>query len=872
MAKGIQDLGIGLGYLYKTLTDGSTIVAVEKNTKDGVRSMKSQGTTNGPLIADRPAYATITVNSVASTGAISAVTISTVNQIGSNINITTSTASVAATQIASAINSFTPATGGNFTAQAVGAVVYVFSAVDRGSATNGATITVSVTDPSIVTTTTVFSNGSTLNNGTYDNTFGYRFYIDADYGAAGVPGGGTATPSSLLYAMEITEYITVRGLQSGIVTTSSTINGNSITGLSRASAITQILVSNQASAATDTLAFLQTESFAVGDEVQLTAAAPRTQVPTVESAPVTTSPVGTPNIYLTDDTAFVMDNYTSLTLQLRNISGVGLAWVETGRSITDGVIAVTIAEIQTLGGASQLKPGGVYLITDVGDRGTYTTALSSTQISAVGMMVRAVPRGYAGCWRASMGVPAVGSKYRYYQNVYTSVTGAIGSAPDTDAVNWTVIAKTNNTYYEAQVHEVGLNTVGNLGAWPIVYERDNHNNTISQSEGSYVSMSANAYNVFAWQQTPSNTVHGNIVVDAIFDCANTDGSVYENNVLDGGKFDSNALPSGSVVAWNTISGTSTRVYGNFVTYIILNNVKNGGRIYSNGASGAYFYQIAANTVEGNITGLTSLSAGYNSVEYCLVEHGAEIKNSTFAASAQVRYTTVRSGSSITNCVFSAPGSTSNIEACEVSGTTNLTVVDGGGRLKNCRIINSTVTLTLAANPMTNVLFSGSAVTMTATASSDNSEVKSCNLEFTGSLNQAYLTDMATTGSPTMALTGVINPNGSNMYAILDLDDAGVFSAGALTVGNDNQFCGQLILSSTAIRNITSVVGLPTPFEVLFVTTSTDNITFTTTAAATASGYQFVGTAASFVIKAFASGASSMLWMAGNTITRTAVLI
>ena len=76
MAKGIQDLGIGLGYLYKTLTDGSTIVAVEKNTKDGVRSMKSQGTTNGPLIADRPAYATITVNSVASTGAISAVTIS----------------------------------------------------------------------------------------------------------------------------------------------------------------------------------------------------------------------------------------------------------------------------------------------------------------------------------------------------------------------------------------------------------------------------------------------------------------------------------------------------------------------------------------------------------------------------------------------------------------------------------------------------------------------------------------------------------------------------------------------------------------------------------------------------------------------------
>ena len=55
MAKGIQDLGTGLGYLYKTKPDGTTIVAVEKNTADGVRSMKIAGTNNGPIIAQRPA-------------------------------------------------------------------------------------------------------------------------------------------------------------------------------------------------------------------------------------------------------------------------------------------------------------------------------------------------------------------------------------------------------------------------------------------------------------------------------------------------------------------------------------------------------------------------------------------------------------------------------------------------------------------------------------------------------------------------------------------------------------------------------------------------------------------------------------------------
>jgi hypothetical protein len=333
MAKGIQDIGIGLGYLYMTDPAGSTIIATQPNTVVGVKNMRQQGNDAAPFIANRPAVATITVNSVASTGAITAITIGGVNQIGSNINIATNNATVAAGQIAQAINNYSPSGSDDYTANAVGNVIYVFSPPESGSTANGLTITISVSSVTIVTTTTAFTNGSSQ-NGIYDTTFGARFWIDADYGPTGTPGGGTATPTSLLYAYEITEYFVLRGLQAGIITLSATISNDSINGLTRSCAITQILVSNQGGGPTDVLAFLQTSGFVVGDEVQLIAGTAG-QVPTIESAPTTTSPVATPNIYLTDNVSMALNGYLCLALQLRKIPSIGLAWVETGRSIAN---------------------------------------------------------------------------------------------------------------------------------------------------------------------------------------------------------------------------------------------------------------------------------------------------------------------------------------------------------------------------------------------------------------------------------------------------------------------------------------------------------------------------------------------------------
>lgn len=876
MAKGIQDLGIGLGYLYKTLPNGTTIVAVEKNTAEGVRSMKSQGDTNGPVIADRPAVGTITVNSVASIGSITAITIAGVNQIGANINVTSSTASVVATQIARAINNHTPGSGPDYTAQSIGDEVKVFSPANTGSTSNGLTITVSTTDPSINTTTTPLNNGSSQNS-VYDTIFGYRFFIDADYGAEGTPGAGTASPTSLLYAAEITEYLTLRGLQSGIYTTSATIASDSITGITRCSAITQVLISNQGGAPTDVLAFIQTEGFAVGDELQLSSAAPGTQVPTLESAPVTTSPVGTPNIYLTSDSAFVMSSYTSITLQLRDVPSVGLAWVETGRSIVDGVVSITRAQVSGAASSGTLKAKTLYWITDLGDGGTFVFGANANQIESTGTMIRMVPKNYADTWRTDMVAPLMGTRVRYYQGVYNSLTGAVGTAPSGDTVNWVLVAKTDTNYYEQQSHAVGLNVTDSITSWPIVWERDGHNNLVSQSAASFSSLGANAYESFLWMERSSNSCAGNTVIDGLFDCANSMGSVIGNMVLSGAKYEgTNRLPSGSSVWQNFIAGGNTRVYNNFITQFAYNEVTASGLVYSNGGAGAYFYQFAGNKVQGVVTNLTSLSSGLKQLGYCVVDLGAEIKDSTFAGTAIVRYLKVGSGSSVRNCIFSAPLGAWNIQLCEVTGASVLTVIDSGAEFGNSKVHDSTCSFTLAGFDIFNLIASGSTITMTCDATSSGAIVKNSVLVFTGSFTGADISGISTSGTPTIALSGVINPLGSTLTGGLDLDDPSVFSAGVLTIGNDLQLCSTFVLTTTAVRNITEIVGLPTLFDVQFVNTSTDNVTFTTTAAATVAGDEIAGSAATFVIRAYVTGVAGSVWISKyfglNTIVRANILI
>lgn len=870
MAQGIQDLGT-VGYLYKTLPDGTTIITTEKNTVDGVRAMQQQGVANAPVVAARSAVATITVDSVASAGSITNIDIAAVNQIGANIVVASSTPSVVATQIATAINAFTPASGDNYTAQAVGAIVSVFSSASNGSAANGLTITVSVTDVTIVTTTTAFTNGSSQ-IGVYDTTFGYRFYINANY-------NGTAVPTSLTNAVEITEYMTVRGLQSGIMTVSSTVATDRVTGLSRSCAITQIIIDTEAAAASDILAFIQTEGFVEGDTIRCRALS-SARVTTLEDATVTTSPIGTKNIYLTDAQPFALYGLVSITLQLRNDPTRGLCWIETSRSLANSVTSVTRLQFVALIAASTLVPGGLYLITDIGDGGTYLTATNVNAYNATGTLVRKIPTNYNSCWRTDMTAPTIGQLYRYYQNVYQSVTGAIGTTPDSDAVDWLLVAKSSNTYYLTAYHQVGVDVqIANA----IIWERDEFNNFVSQSPTSRSAL-GDAFNAFAWNFT-GFLVYGNTVIDSIFDCANTDGSVYDNTVINGSVFTTNRLRSTSIVARNFFrTGTIT---GNYVDLIFANTVTGesgaSGLITSNGAAGAYFYQIAnCNVVGGIITANTSSGAGNKEISNCFVNNFGRIQNNIFASTSKIRYTTVDSDSEISGCTFLVPITNSNIETCTVSNTSTLTITEsgGGGRFRECILNKSTLTVAVNGFELTGINLLNSTITWTpSTGNSTLSSFELVTATFTGQLNNCIIKNIAVSGTPTFLYADqtVIGGDSSTIETALDLDDAGTFAANVLTIASNNQLSGSFTVTGTGAKDIQEIVSLPLFKEIRFlnVSSAASAVTFTKVAPGAWAGDTIVG-AATFILEQNAAGPSDVLVMtkvggAINTIIQTVKL-
>lgn len=870
MAQGIQDLGT-VGYLYKTAPDGTTIITTERNTVDGVRAMQQQGTANAPVVAARSAVGTITVTSVASAGSITNIDIAAVNQIGANIVVTSSTASVVATQIATAINAFTPASGDNYTAQAVGAVVSVFSSPASGSAANGLTITVSVTDITIVTTTTAFTNGSSQ-IGVYDTTFGYRFYINANY-------NGTAVPTSLTNAVEITEYMTVRGLQSGIMTVSATVATDRITGLSRSCAITQIIVDTESSAASDVLAFIQTEGFVEGDSIRLRAL-DTGRITTLEDATVTTSPIGTKNIYLTDAQSYALAGLVSIALQLRNDPTLGLCWIETSRSIANSVTSLTRSAFNILLGARALVPGTIYLITDIGDAGTYVLAMNTDSYNATGTLARRIPTGYVSCWRADMTAPTINIRYRYYQNVYQSVTGAIGTAPDTDTVNWLLIAKSNVTYYATEYHEVGVATT----SYPyILWERDLANNFVSQSSESLGI--GDAFNAFAWQIKGIGLVYGNTVIDSIFDCANSDGTVYQNTLINGSVFTTNSLRSTSFVYKNFMS--SATVTGNYVDLLGTNNITGesgvGGLITNNGAAGAYFYQINnCEVVNGIITNNTSSGNGNKQIIGCKVKNYASIKNNVFASTSKIRYTIVDRSSEISGCTFLVPLNTSNIESCLLDNVSVLTITESGagGRVYGITMNISTLTYLVNGFALIGMNLLNSTIDWTpSTANSNGSSFELVTATFTGQLNNCIIKNITVSGTPTFVYSDetVIGGESSTVITSLDLDDPSIFAANIFTISSNGQLSGVFYLSGTGAKNIQQIVNLPLFKEVRFWSASSALVaTFTKVAPAAWYGNFIVG-AADFILESNLASPSDLLVMnklsgVTNTIIQTVKLV
>lgn len=569
---GTQDIGIGFGLLYMTNVAGNQIVATQPNTVSGVRNMRQQGTSTAPLVVSRPAVGTITVTSTAGLGSITAINIYGINQIGAAVDVLGTDTSLLAGQIANAINGWTATV--NFTAQAIGNVVFVFSPiVPQPGYTNynGASITVSTTQPSIVTTTTPTTNGSTQFGDSYDEVFGYRFWLNADYGPSGVPGTQPASTNSIAFAIEVSDYFNVRGLQSGIVTLNAVVDNDRIINLKRKCAITQVIVDTEGGAATDTLAFIQTEGFSEGDEIQLRSL-DNSRLTTVEDLNTSTSSIATKNILLIDSVPFDLDGILSITLQLRSNPFTGFVWVETGRSqVANGIITKTLSEINNDILTNQIVENALYIITDLGAEGTYTRGLSSNRIDPKAVYTRRVPIDYDDTWRTNLSAPVIGNRYRYFNEVYESLTGILGAQPPS-LPNWQLEPASTSPYYSIEQHDVILNIVQGVGidpAWPIIQESDSNNNVVMMTYSAFQTFfDINAFDSFPWVKSGINTVRNNTVKDAVFEAYQftRPNDLITNNTIEYSLFRSN---NPNPLAQATIDNLNI----NSLTYWLLNVIE-----------------------------------------------------------------------------------------------------------------------------------------------------------------------------------------------------------------------------------------------------------------------------------------------------------
>lgn len=293
MAKGVHDLGNDFGFIYVVNPDNTKIIQAYPNNERNAREVRLDGLRATSVALNQSPFGQIKVETITGAGSITDITIDGNSQINANISYTGATAlEDLASDIAAAINSsnITPAL--DYTAYSSGALVYVKGVPDIGSDHNGVTPIVTTTGNSTYIIGDI--NGGSDSNNIYNESYGYRFFLDADYDTSGCSGAGSATENSTANAVEITDYIVPRHLNSAIPGEEETIADGAIT-YTRSSVITKIDVETESSAATDDLDTIGLEGVAEGDIIILTGNHP---------GRVTTVKDGTGNINLENSVDF----------------------------------------------------------------------------------------------------------------------------------------------------------------------------------------------------------------------------------------------------------------------------------------------------------------------------------------------------------------------------------------------------------------------------------------------------------------------------------------------------------------------------------------------------------------------------------------
>jgi len=132
--------------------------------------------------------------------------------------------------------------------------------------------------------------------------------------------------------------------------------------------------------------------------------------------------------------------------------------VDAAELINNQVISLDLFSFQNLYGAETLKKNRVYKITDQNE-GWLIHTNDNAQPDRHGVALVRVPRydsvAIFGGWQMSPATFGLGVKVYWQQSVYNHLTATnLVTPPDVDAVNWAVVASSNDTYYKDEAVSV----------------------------------------------------------------------------------------------------------------------------------------------------------------------------------------------------------------------------------------------------------------------------------------------------------------------------------------------------------------------------------------------------------------------------------
>ena len=340
------------------------------------------------------------------------------------------------------------------------------------------------------------------------------------------------------------------------------------------------------------------------------------------------------------------------------------------------VNSLTNAQMLALISANTVSAGQSYLITDAtySNGGVVVQGLTTNTISlqGSGLFLNADYQAVGnysgvtgfhsalGLWSSDVQSVTIGDCVVWNNLNYKNLTGAWGTAPDTDTVNWVVLTKTVTNGYIQESDFVKYNVTTNK----VFYRADKRGNQVE-----LVEISINSLTAFQWGR---DVVTRNVVsAQGYMNCTNSN-CTYTSNV---------------VTQLGFIIDVTQKVEAGSV---LRNTIENQGSL-------AIYYnrgKIADNVIKDNgssigFIGATKLIDSLAEIQSNVLTGGGQISYDSLSGSTVISRNTIENGGTLTlNTIIGTEISTCNIgySGLQITASTN------GSKVTNCSFQNASSVL------------------------------------------------------------------------------------------------------------------------------------------------------------------------------------